>query len=680
MMKIGFLGVAFVGSIASAQIVLPSVFSDHMVLQQGISLPVWGTASAHQPVKIQLVDDAGKVIASATGVCAANGRFRESLPPVGASSSPHRLRIACGGETVERSDVLIGEVWLCGGQSNMEFALGGSVGGEQLAQKLPSTVRCFTSPHEMAPHPVDDQVAAWVVASPSTSGAFTAVGSWFASEIGRSLEVPVGLLSINWGGSLAEAWTPEDLATAHPLFAGRAAQQAELGKAFEMKSAAVRQRELEQAQVEYARECDEYWKVLLSGDPGWSGGWLQQSADSSNGWSDGRLPCVFESAPETTQLRNFDGATWWRKSLEVPASWAGREAKVTLGPIDDSDTVWVNGTAIGRTTGLHQAPRTYSVPSGLLRAGKNDIAILVVDTGGPAGFSIAPERMRLRLASMQGVGEADAVPIPLAGSWKWKQGGSAGGKFAPSAPTGPVHPQAQWSSLGSMWNGMMAPVASYGIRGALWYQGESNADRAMEYRELLPLMIDAWRQKWGEGEFPFGVVQLASFQAASDDPVEGGWANLRDAQLATARNHKNCGMAVTIDVGDAVDIHPTNKAAVGHRLAVWALSQVYGKSVDWSGPLYRSCKTEGDSLIVSFDHATGLKTSDGNDLGGFAIAGADGKFSWANATIQGDTVRLSSPSVKSPLTVRYAWSNNPVRANLVNGAGLPASPFASDTH
>jgi sialate O-acetylesterase len=664
-------------SIASAQLVLPSVLGDHMVLQRGIEVPVWGWGKPNCAVSVELVDGTGAVRASANGEAGPDGRFSLLLPKLEASAAPATLRIVAGNARVERTDVLVGEVWLCGGQSNMAWPVSASQEADAIVATLPSTVRCFTAPHELAAKPVPIVPASWEVAGLNTTGSFTAVGSFFARAVGAELGVPIGLLSINWGGSPAEAWVPTD-AAGTGLFAEVVATQRAAGEAFEGRSPAQRQRDYELALAKYQEAIDAYWTAFKANEAGFAEGWLTEPCDESHGWSAGSLPIIVGSTPETQPLDGFDGASWWRRRVPVPPSWAGKAARVVLGAIDDSDALFVNGVEVGRTIQLHQAPRIYRIPEGVLKAGENEFALLIIDTGGPGGLSIEPRKMVMRLDDEQEVEKSLRAPIALAGSWMWKRGSEQGGRVGPLPPSGESHPQAQFGSFGAMWNGMMAPVAPYAIRGAIWYQGEANADRGKEYETLLPLLIASWRERWRSESFPFGIVQLAAFQAASDDPVEGTWARLRKAQLDTALTTPNCGIVVTTDVGDANDIHPRNKRAVGERLASWALATVYGREREWSGPLYQSASQEGASMAITFTHATGLAAKGGGPLGGFAIAGADGIFHWADARVDGERVVVSSPNVPSPREVRYGWSCNPVRANLVNAAGLPASPFATD--
>ncbi len=665
---------------ATAQLSLPSVFSDHMVLQRGIPLPVWGVAPAGQPIRVEVLDRASKSVSSISGQAGVDGKWRVQLPALAASSSPLTLQVTCGTQTLSRSDVLVGEVWLCGGQSNMEWPIGASEGGAAFAASLPATVRCFTAPHDKAVAPLHDQPAEWLVATAQNAQNFTAVGSWFAAKIQHELDVPVGLLSINWGGSFAQAWTPARFAAGHPMFAELVTSQQQEARAYEQRSAAEKQLDMKNASAEYSGALAEYWKALAVKDPGFAQQWQSGAVHAASGWSTGVVPGEHGSTAGTESLAQFDGGTWWRRSVTVPQSWIGRELRLALGPIDDSDIAWINGTEVGRTTGLHSESRNYQVPAAAVASTTLDVAVFVLDTGGAGGMTGQADRIAIRPSSTDGLTAADAKPRALAGEWQWKRGLEEGGNFAPMPPEGASHPLLEWKAFGTMWNAMMAPVATYGIRGALWYQGESNSDRAEAYRQLLPLMIRSWRESWQQGDFPFGIVQLAAFQQPSDNPVEGEWSELRDAQLNTMRSVPGCGLAVTLDVGDANDIHPRKKQPVGERLARWALAQVYGKGGEWSGPLFQAAVREGATMVLTFDHAAGLQTVGGAALGGFAIAGSDGVFEWGTATIRGSTVVVSHPKIAEPVAVRYAWSCNPVRANLINSALLPASPFASDTN
>ena len=348
----------------------------------------------------------------------------------------------------------------------------------------------------------------------------------------------------------------------------------------------------------------------------------------------------------------------------------GKDLTLNLGQIDDFDTSYVNAQQVGITTPNDQwwaMLRHYTVPASVIKPGKNSIAVRVWDRNGLGGM-IGGEPIQLSVPG--------AKPISLEGNWRFlieKGSRFAAGFHQPTMPLGPGNPWVPASLL----NGMVACLPQFGIRGAIWYQGESNADRAYQYRRLFPAMIQAWRDQFGQGEFPFYFVQLANYQAQGAQPEESAWAELREAQTMTL-SLPNTGMAITIDVGEANDNHPKNKQTVGQRLSLLALAETYGKHQEDSGPLFRRMTVEGSSLRLSFDHVTGGLTIHGDSLAGFAVAGDDHKFQWAIAKLDHGTVLVSSPDVPHPVAVRYGWANNPA-ITLYNGAGLPAPPFRTDS-
>ncbi|MBA2481958.1 MAG: hypothetical protein H0V44_14930 [Planctomycetes bacterium] len=289
-----------------------------------------------------------------------------------------------------------------------------------------------------------------------------------------------------------------------------------------------------------------------------------------------------------------------------------------------------------------------------------------LDTGGPGGFSGKAEDLRI-----ERVGTGDAVA--LSGAWRYR----AGEPLA-KLPSLPRRLGEDPNVVTVLYNGMIAPIAPCAITGTIWYQGEANAHQAALYRRLLPTLIADWRARLGVGDFPFLIVQLANYSDRPEQPSESGWAELREAQLMTARTVPKTGLAVAIDVGERGDIHPKNKQDVAKRLALAARAIAYGLPGEWSGPIYREMRVEGDAIALAFDHCgRGLMARGGGDLVGFAIAGADRRFVWATARIDGERVVVTSPEVREPAAVRYAWANDPA-GNLINADGLPASPFRTD--
>jgi sialate O-acetylesterase len=396
-------------------------------------------------------------------------------------------------------------------------------------------------------------------------------------------------------------------------------------------------------------------------------------------WEQAVMPDASAAGPDLTEdndaedlepddqakLATFDGFVWFRRTLELPAAWEGKDLALRLGPIADSDTAWFNGAAVGSTDGRN-APREYRVPGALVKAGKATLAVRVLNTQGQGGF--VGQAGQMTLAPTNAASQA----LSLAGAWRYRDS-------TPLAKTPPRPQPAQGlgpNTVGVLFNGMIAPLVPFAAQGAIWYQGESNAGRAKQYQTLLPTLIRDWRSRFGVGDFPFYIVQLANFMAVKPEPGESGWAELREAQWLTTRAAPPSGLAAATDIGDARDIHPRNKQEVGRRLALNALALTYGKALEYSGPTFAKVEPEGAALRVTFDHADGL-VARGEKLEGFAVAGEDRKFVWADAEIQGPAVRLTSAAVEKPAYARYGWADNPV-CNLYNRAGLPAVPFRTD--
>ncbi len=628
-----------------AQIKLPAMFSDNMVLQQQMKIPVWGTAPAGSKVTVQLQQQ------MKTAKANAEGKWRVQFDAM-AAGGPHRLTVM-GSDTITFNNVMIGEVWLCSGQSNMEMPLVSTWAKvdnfeQEVAEANFSNLRLFIVKRAKSTKPLAEvESAGWKVCDPASVKDFSATAYFFGRHLQQKLGVPVGLMQSAWGGTVVEAWTSGAALKTMPDIADfvRALETTTRDSIFDPKI-------FEAKLAEWYRDL-EAKDAAAQGPRGWS-----STAYDDFAWPAMNLPQKWEAAG----LPGFDGLLWYRKVIEVPAAFAGAALTLELGPIDDYDWTYFNGVQIGATPS-YNAPRRYTVPSELVRPGKNVIAIRVLDTGGDGGLYGRAEQLKLMKDS--------TTTLALAGLWRYKAGLTLQElPLPPSAPTSPNRPTV-------LYNAMIAPLVPYALRGAIWYQGESNAGRAYQYRELFPLLIKDWRKQWQQGEFPFLFVQLANYRAQNAEPVEDDWAELREAQAMTLAL-PNTGMAVTIDIGDANDIHPGNKQEVGNRLALNARALVYGEKIAYSGPKYKAMKIEGNRIRLSFEHAAeGLMTKNGEELRGFAVAGADKKFVWANAKIEGNTIVVSAASVAQPVAVRYAWSINPA-CNLYNNAGLPASPFRTD--
>lgn len=666
------LSVLCIAAAASADVRLDSLFRDHAVLQRGRPIPVRGTALPGERVEVVFGT------ARASGVAGKDGRFSIELPAMEASLEPRELVVSAPSGNAKVADVLVGEVWFCSGQSNMEWSVDASNESERaksVAAKLP--IRSFKAPHVTAARPASDVPGAWRVASAETVGSFTAVGFWFGTDLARAfdLEVPIGLVDISWGGTRIEPWIPRDLMLASTVPAIREAAQSVESRVTEFESIGADARDAQAAkEVERFRAARaEYWKRVLADEMTGRESWStpQKTADFPQAWRDATLPAFYSALD--AKLDGFDGFVWFTRSIDVPSAWADRPLTLVLPPIDDADLVFVDGVEVGNTVGDWTRRRAYEIPGGL-KAGAHQITIAALDLHGQGGIANGP--MKLVLAGSD-------TSIDLAGVWKWRQGGGVPRVAMPVARDMTKSPGTEPHEPAAIWNAMMAPAITFPARGAIWYQGESNAGEPDKYRNLLPLLMESWRVKSGNPELAWGIVQLAAFQPfVENEPAQGAWALLREAQFRGAREGRG-GFASAIDLGDAADIHPRKKREVGERLAAWARATVYGEAnVAWQGPELASATREnGSNVRLRFDHAQGLHAvgeNPGKNPGGFALAGADGKFVWANALIMDegrDGIVLSAPGVADPLEVVYAWQNNPERANVVNGAGLPMIPF-----
>ena len=674
-----FLRVALICSTAScgasslAEVSVPSVFSDHMVLQRDLPIPVWGTATPGEAISVTF----GNQSRSAT--TSANGTWRVDLDPMPASKRSRSLEIA-GENLISITDVLVGEVWICGGQSNMEWTINGADDpAREKADANRPTLRLIKAPHVTSNVEASDIPANWTVCSPETVGDFTAVGFTFARDLQNALDVPVGLLSINWGGTRIEPWISSKSLLAADLSADQMRQMKSAIDAHRGMSEAERFDRAQLRRNEHARSVAGYIDRQLASDPGIPGGWMLPKTDVS-AWRTVELPRLWKATDNS--LAAFDGSVWYRRQIEIPNDWTGRNLLMELGPIDDSDIVWFNGVRIASSVEAWPQPRKYRVPAALVKKGPATIAVMVIDSGGAGGWGGRAADLKLGVMDRKA---ADPASMPLAGAWKWKQGAAHEGGRPTAAPGDVREPGLQPTDYAALYNGMLAPFAPYSVRGAIWYQGESNAGEPERYQEFMPMLIKDWQATFERDEFPFGIVQLAAFMAARDDlPAEGNWALLREAQSMTARDLPDVGIVITTDIGDARDIHPRNKREVGRRMGLWALAEVYGRPIDgYESPSFKGVEQVdgpdgGKALRITFNQTgTGLKTRDGRDPDGFALRGATGKFEWAEARIEngGTSVIVWSAGIPDPTEACFAWQNNPVRANLVNSAGLPADPF-----
>ena len=626
---------------AQAELFMPSVFSDHMVLQRDTAIPVYGKDHPGQTVTVTF---AGQ---TQTATVDAAGQWRVNLAPVGAGG-PYTLTVA-GSNRMEFQDVLTGDVWVCSGQSNMQFGLGSAVNGPaEIAAANYPRIRLLELPQVRNVAPQEDIAAAWTVCTPQSVGGFSAVGYFFGRDLFQELKVPIGLINSSWGGTAAEAWTPRETLVTFPgmkdMLGTTGENQADLWK----KHAVLLNDWLD--------------RIGIKNEPGakFAEGFAKPSFDDGS-WKNMRLPTLWQDAG-----LKINGVVWFRKSFDLPADFAGGPGALSLGAIDDLDCTFVNGQLVGRThvdtPSFWTALRRYSIPAGLLKPGRNVVAVRAIDIGGSGGLTGPAGAMTLKVPN---------ATVALEGNWKYAVENTL---VIPANQPRPPEPGGNTMAT-ELYNAMIHPLIPYAIRGVIWYQGCSNAGNPGFYRELLPAMIQSWRQRWGS-DFPFLIVQLAGFMTDSGDPADNpGWAIFRDVQYQIAEQTPNCGLALAIDIGDPADIHPRNKQDVGKRLALQALQKTYGKAVAASGPTFKSLAADGAKLVITFDNlGGGLKAKDNSLATNFAIQGQDGKWAWADAAIAGDTVVVSSPTVAHPVAVRYAWQNSP-KASLYNQAGLPAVPF-----
>jgi sialate O-acetylesterase len=641
--------------LAQETLAMPRIFGDHMVLQRQQPIPFFGTSTPGATITVKLENQFSTTTVKPDGTWSLKLRPREA-------GGPYTLQVS-GGGYLRFEDVMVGEVWVASGQSNMELSIGQQNDVEKARQEANPNLRMFTVGRRAPDKPAKDVDGFWLPANSESVSFMSAVGYWFGNDLRKWLDVPVGIIHTSWGGTPAEAWTRREALTENPALA------------YLVKDYLAGLKDYPKRRAVYEKELAAYKARAYAKDTGNEGainGWQSRTLYTGS-WKPVKLPNLIE----VTQNDQMDGAVWFRRTVKIPEEWVGKTLVVELGTIDDFDDTYFNGRRIGGIDNTREywyaVPRRYTISPGLVRTGAdNVIAIRVFDQSGSGGFTGMADTMRIFPADGSG------GSIPLAGEWISKverridpPDPATVGK-EPDRPYGPGHP---WVPS-SLWNGMVAPFVPYGIRGVIWYQGESNADRAHEYRELFPALIRDWRHSWGQGDFPFHFVQLANYTARLDAPGDSPWAELREAQTM-ALQLPNTGMALTIDIGEANDIHPKNKQEVGRRLALQALAKQYGIDVAFRGPSYREFQVVEDAVRVRFDNAKGLKTVDGRPPAGFALAGEDHQFHWANATIEGDTIVLRSPQVPKPVAVRYAWANNP-DVNLYNEAALPAEPFRTD--
>lgn len=625
-------------------ITVADIFGNNMVLQQDLKITVWGNAEPGGLVTVSL----GK--STVSGKVRKEGSWLVKLPKM-AAGGPCSLTVA-GADRIIFENVMIGEVWLCSGQSNMNMPLDqwGRVNNyeAEIQNANYPNIRLFQTDRVYALTPQTSVGSTgWLECSQENISGFSAVVYFFGRELYQKLKVPIGLVHSSSGGTPVEAWTSRERLNRYPEFT-------EVLDELALRNPVID----DSVEQTFKSDMAEWRKVIVSGDRGIKGKFYRLPLSISNEWPQMTLPQPWEKGG----LPDFDGTVWFRKVVTLPANLNDEVWTLNLGPTDDIDAIWINGEFVGKNSSKNW-PTIYELLQDVLHIGENTVDVWVLDLGQKGGIWGQPAELSLTSRSGR--------EISLVGEWFYQVCTDL-----KDFPEPPKDPQLKRRPT-VLYNAMIRPLIPFTIRGVIWYQGESNASRAYQYRNLFPNLIENWRKDWDQGDFPFLFVQIASYGDQKSEPGESKWAELREAQTMTL-SQPNTGMAVTIDIGDADDVHPKNKQEVGRRLALLAFDNVYNIDTVSSGPVYSGMKIEGNRVRVIFENAdSGLKTSDGKPLTGFAIAGVDRKFVWAETVIEDNSVVLWNDEITSPVSVRYAWADNP-ECNLVNGAGLPATPFRMD--
>ncbi|MES1217466.1 MAG: sialate O-acetylesterase [Bacteroidota bacterium] len=626
--------------ISFSQVKLPRLVRDSMILQRDIKLKIWGWAAKGEKVNVKFN---GKSYKTKTDT---SGKWSVLLAPMKAGG-PYTMDIS-GTNKITLKDILIGDVWFCSGQSNMvhQMSLHDVTYAKDIAEANYPQIRHFWIPTLTSLQSAQEDLPTgfWKSANPEDVRPFSAVAYFFARKIYEKYHVPIGLINASVGGTPIEAWTSEDGLKEFPA----------------LQTTIQKNKDTAYLNGLARRAFTGNTNRPVPKDKGLTGPktWYDVTYVPKE-WKTIAVPGFWEDQG----IKDLNGVVWYRKEIDVPASMIGVPARVFLGRIVDADVLYINGKQVGNTTYMYPQ-RRYSVPADLLKPGKNILVVKITNNGGKGGF--VPDKPYCLFAGKD--------TVDLKGYWQYKVGevyeprsgfGGGGGISAQNQPA-------------ALYNAMVAPVINYDIKGILWYQGESNSSRAAEYAKLQPAQVIDWRNKWQQGDIPFLFVQLPNFMDANYIPSESQWAELREAQLKSL-SVPNTGMAVGIDLGEWNDIHPDNKKDVGERLALIAEKLAYGENIVYSGPIYQSATIDGNKISISFSNiGSGLITNDGEEPGEFAIAGADKKFVWAKAKIEGDKIVVWNDEIANPMYVRYAWADNPVNPNLYNKEGLPASPFRTD--
>lgn len=625
------------------QLKVAKIFSDNMMLQADAEVPIWGQATPKSTVEINLNGIIAKEKVDSNG----NWRSTLSAQVAGTTATIH---IKNENKSLHITNIIYGDVWLCGGQSNMEwFVEGADNAEEEIKNANFSDIRIFDVPRRLEALPATDLPSGeWEVCSSASIPQFSAIGYFFGKYLHQELDRPIGLIGDNFGGTVVEAWTSAEALKDVPYF------QEDIAK--------LKTTDIEEVKRDGDSSFNNWLEKFKIEDNGMQDTSYLWADTNTSDWSEMSLPTLWESSPDST-LHEKDGVIWFSREFNLEKT---SNATLSLGPIDDSDITWINGQKVGETYNQFNKDRTYQVNKDVLKKGKNKITIRVEDYVGGGGIYGKEKKIFL---------QTDTETIGLSGKWKYNKG------MIVSTPM-PSNSFSPNNFPTCLYNGMIAPITDFPIKGVIWYQGESNSYRAYEYRTLFPLLINDWRKQWKQDELPFLFVQLANFKEEQAIPKKSEWAELREAQ-AMALSLDHTAMISAIDLGEANNIHPTNKQEVGKRLAHAALTEVYNTPKAYKGPTYKNHEVDESSIIITFDIVgNGLEVKNKHGyVYGFTIAGEDKKYEWAKAEIiSKDKVRVWSNKISKPISVRYAWQDNPNPANLTDDSVLPALPFRTDNY
>lgn len=647
---------------AQTKITLPAVFSDNMVLQQSSKVNFWGKYLPGNKITIE-----GSWGSKSKCTVGTDSLWRVKLKTPRAGG-PFEVKISSGSETKVFKNVLVGEVWVCSGQSNMEMPMFGwppkdtiDGGSAAIKNSLNNKIRLFNVTRAFSTKPEYNCVGSWVETTPETVKWFSATAYFFGRKLNADLNIPVGLIHTSWGGTPVEAWTAENYISTFKDYKDFPEKLKNSSKEIETQQNWI----LNHPVIDITgKDADSKWKDLNFDDIK-----CKERIYNDSDWRKMKLPVSWEYA----ELGNFDGVVWFRKHIKLPDNWVKKELVLELGTIDDVDITFVNGSKVGgyEGDGFWQTQRIYSVSPEINDSTELVISVRVIDSQGGGGIWGATGIMKIGLKD-------SSEKISLDGEWLYLPVAEyKGGKFFVygentreffNRPKSAIDISAYTPT--TLFNAMINPIVPYNIKGAIWYQGEANTGNPEAYKTLLPLMIKNWRDVWGLGEFPFYFAQIAPYNYGETQSQK-----LREAQLVTLK-HPNTGMAVTLDIGNPENVHPGNKKDAGERLAFWALNKNYKKNIVPSGPVYKSMKIDGNKIKIEFDYAgNGLIIKKENNE--FQIADDDKVFKKADVKIEGKYLIFSNKEIAKPAAVRYGWSNTP-EAVLFNNAGLPASSFRTD--